>query len=201
MWYSGADQDWADVKLSRDGRRARTRPTRSSGCGTTTSSRRTGTTASSRSPPTAAPPGPSRRSTTRPATLVSTDDGYADPNGRMVDFGDKKYGLTGEQPTAGGTTTSTCRAYAGQTVQVRLRQATDEAFLERGWFADDFSVTGGGATTWSDDVEGGANGWTADRRHLHRHHRRRAGTSTPAPRSRRTTTWPSGATSTASTRA
>ena len=33
--------------------------------------------------------------------------------------------------------------------------------MERGWFADDFSVTGGGATTWSDDVEGGANGWTA----------------------------------------
>ena len=77
-------------------RRARRRPTRSSGCGTTTSSRRTGTSASSRSRPTAAPPGPSRRSTTRPATVVSTDDGYADPNGRMADFGDKKYGLTGD---------------------------------------------------------------------------------------------------------
>ena len=29
--------------------------------------------------------------------LVSTDDGYADPNGRMHDYGDKKYGLTGDQ--------------------------------------------------------------------------------------------------------
>lgn len=46
-------------------------------------------------------------------------------------------------------------------MQLRLRQATDEAFEERNWFVDDFSVTGGGATTWSDDVEGGANGWTA----------------------------------------
>ena len=56
---------------------------------------------------------------------------------------------------------------------VRLRYATDAAFQERGWFADDFSVTGGGTTVWSDDVEGGDNGWTADGRHLHRHHRRR----------------------------
>ena len=35
------------------------------------------------------------------------------------------------------------------------------AFAERGWFGDDFSVSGGGATTWSDDVEGADdNGWT-----------------------------------------
>ena len=27
--------------------------------------------------------------------VVTTPDGYADPNGRMTDFGDKKYGLTG----------------------------------------------------------------------------------------------------------
>ena len=45
---------------------------------------------------------------------------------------------------------------------MRLRYATDAAFQERGWFADDFSVTADGATTWSDDVEGGDNGWTAD---------------------------------------
>jgi immune inhibitor A len=84
--------------------------------------------------------------------LVSTDDGYADPNGRMVDYGGKKYGLTGD--THGWRHDYVdLSAYAGQTVQVRLRYATDEAFLERGWFADDLSVTGGGATTWSDDVE------------------------------------------------
>ncbi|MCZ7377317.1 immune inhibitor A domain-containing protein [Micromonospora sp. WMMC250] len=92
--------------------------------------------------------------------VVTTPDGYADPNGRMNDFGGKKYGLTGS--TDGWRHDYVdLSAYAGTTVQLRLRQATDEAFEERNWFVDDFSVTGGGATTWSDDVEGGANGWTA----------------------------------------
>ena len=92
--------------------------------------------------------------------VVTTPDGYADPNGRMNDFGGKKYGLTGS--TDGWRHDYVdLSAYAGTTVQLRLRQATDEAFQERNWFVDDFSVTGGGATTWSDDVEGGANGWTA----------------------------------------
>ncbi len=51
--------------------------------------------------------------------------------------------------------------FAGQTVQVRLRYATDAAAMERGWFNDDFSVTSGGTAVWSDDVENGENGWTA----------------------------------------
>ena len=146
------------------------RPMPSSGCGTTTSSRRTGTSASSRSRPTVAPPGPSRRCSTTTGAEVSTPDGYADPNGRMVDFGGKKYGLT-------GTTDGWQHHYvdltpfAGQNVQLRLRYATDEAFQERGWFADDLSVTAAATTVWSDGAEGGNNGWTADRRLLHRHHR------------------------------
>ncbi|HET7328707.1 MAG TPA: immune inhibitor A domain-containing protein [Nocardioidaceae bacterium] len=90
---------------------------------------------------------------------VSTPDGYGDPNGRMADFGGKKYGLTGS--TGGWAHHYTdLSAYAGQTVQVRLRYATDAAFQERGWFADDFAVTAGGETVWSDDVESGDNGWT-----------------------------------------
>lgn len=94
-------------------------------------------------------------------TLVTTNDGYSDPNGRMVDFGDKKYGLTGS--TDGWRHDYVDLAsFAGTTVQVRLRMATDEAFQERGWFSDDFAVTGGGATTWSDDVEGGDAGWTTE---------------------------------------
>ncbi|RZT82190.1 immune inhibitor A [Micromonospora violae] len=93
-------------------------------------------------------------------TVVTTPDNYGDPNGRMNDFGGKKYGLTGS--TDGWRHDYVdLSAYAGTTVQLRLRLATDEAFEERNWFVDDFSVTGGGATTWSDDVEGGANGWTA----------------------------------------
>ncbi|GAA4584594.1 immune inhibitor A [Planotetraspora phitsanulokensis] len=93
-------------------------------------------------------------------TLASTDDGYDDPNHRMVDYGNKKYGLTGE---SGGWQNlyADLAPFAGKNVQVRLRYATDAAAEERGSFNDDFSLTNGAATVWSDDVEGGANGWTA----------------------------------------
>ncbi|MFG1661058.1 immune inhibitor A domain-containing protein [Micromonospora chersina] len=158
MWYSGADQDWADVKLSR----TVTVPNAADAkfwmwnnyvieadwdYGFLEVSTNGGATWSE------------QKVYDATGKLVTTNDGYADPNGRMVDFGNKKYGLTG---STGGWRHDyvDLSAFAGQTVQVRLRYATDEAFVERGWFADDFSVTGGGATTWSDDVEGGANGWT-----------------------------------------
>ncbi|MEU0155249.1 immune inhibitor A domain-containing protein [Micromonospora fulviviridis] len=158
MWYSGADQNWADVKLSR----TVTVPNAADAkfwmwnnyvieadwdYGFLEVSTNGGATWSE------------QKVYDATGKLVTTKDGYADPNGRMVDFGNKKYGLTG---STGGWRHDyvDLSAYAGQTVQVRLRYATDEAFVERGWFADDFSVTGGGATTWSDDVEGGVNGWT-----------------------------------------
>jgi immune inhibitor A len=91
-------------------------------------------------------------------TEVSTPDGYADPNGRMADFGGKKYGLTGD---TGGWRHDyvDLSTFAGQSVQVRLRYATDEAFLERGWFTDDLSVTVDGTAVWTDDAEAN-NGWT-----------------------------------------
>jgi immune inhibitor A len=91
---------------------------------------------------------------------VSTPDGYADPNGRMHDYGDKKYGLTGD---TGGWRHDyvDLTPYKGTTVQLRLRHATDEAFLERGWFVDDLSVTDDGTTIWSDDAEAN-NGWTPE---------------------------------------
>ncbi|HEX6486167.1 MAG TPA: immune inhibitor A domain-containing protein [Nocardioidaceae bacterium] len=92
-------------------------------------------------------------------TLVSTSASYSDPNNRLADFGGKKFGLTGD--THGWQHHFVdLSEWAGETIQVRMLQATDAGYLDRGWFADDFSVTGGGATTWSDDVEGGANGWT-----------------------------------------
>ncbi|MEU1808387.1 immune inhibitor A domain-containing protein [Micromonospora aurantiaca (nom. illeg.)] len=158
MWYSGADQNWADVKLSRTVSVPNAADAKfwmwnnyvieadwdfgfvevSTDGGATWSEQKV---------------------YAEGGALVSTNDGYADPNGRMVDFGNKKYGLTGS--TNGWRHDYVdLSSYAGQTVQVRLRYATDEAFVERGWFADDFSVTGGGATTWSDDVESGAAGWT-----------------------------------------
>jgi immune inhibitor A len=92
--------------------------------------------------------------------LVSTDDDYADPNGRMHDYGNKKYGLTGHTDGYRHDYVN-LTPFAGQTIQLRLRYATDAGFEDKGWFADDFSVTADGATVWSDDVEGGANGWTA----------------------------------------
>ncbi|MEV0583201.1 immune inhibitor A domain-containing protein [Nonomuraea sp. NPDC050310] len=50
--------------------------------------------------------------------------------------------------------------YAGRQIHLRLRYVTDEAATERGWHADDFSLTEGGVTLWSDDAEQGANGWS-----------------------------------------
>lgn len=90
---------------------------------------------------------------------VTTPEGYADPNGRMADFGGKRFGLTGG--TGGWEHQYVDLApFAGQTIQIRLRYATDEAFLERGWFVDDLSVTNdAGDAVWSDDAEAN-DGWT-----------------------------------------
>ncbi|GAA4067880.1 immune inhibitor A domain-containing protein [Nonomuraea soli] len=49
--------------------------------------------------------------------------------------------------------------YAGRTVRVRLVYVTDGADTQRGWHVDDFSVTSGQSTVWSDDVESGSS-WT-----------------------------------------
>jgi immune inhibitor A len=156
MWWSNNDQDWADVKLARD---------------------------------VAVPAGSTDArfwmwnnyvieefwdygfvevsadgGTTWTELVVKDDAGNVvstnrDDNGRLVDYGNKKNGLTGDSHGWRHHYVD-LTAYAGQNVKLRLRQATDAGFLERGWFADDFSLTNGGATIWSDDVEGGANGWT-----------------------------------------
>lgn len=92
--------------------------------------------------------------------LVSTDDGYEDPNGRMADYGDKRYGLSGD--THGWRHDYVdLTPYAGTDVKLRLRLATDAAFLERGWFVDDLSLTADGTTVWENDAEAN-NGWTND---------------------------------------
>jgi immune inhibitor A len=94
---------------------------------------------------------------------VSTPDGYADPNGRMRDYGaaegaDKKYGLTG---TTGEYERNyvNLASFAGQTIQLRLRYATDAGLEQAGWFADDFVLTADGTDVFTDDVEAN-NGWT-----------------------------------------
>lgn len=84
--------------------------------------------------------------------LVSTPDDYDDPNGRLTDYGGLEHGLTGD--THGWAHHYVdLTPWAGTTVQVRLRYATDAAFLERGWFVDDLSVTADGVDVWTDDAE------------------------------------------------
>jgi immune inhibitor A len=151
MWFGGNDQDWADVKLTRDIEVPDSADARftlwdnyvieedwdfgfvevSTDGGTTWTEQKIYTGAD---------------------VEVSTPDGYADPNGRMHDYGDKKYGLTGN---SGGWREDYVKlgAFAGQTIKLRLRHATDAGFLERGWYADDFAVTDGVTVVWSDDAE------------------------------------------------
>ena len=92
-------------------------------------------------------------------TEVSTKDTYADPHGNLKGFGAKKYGLTG---TTDGWQHHYVKLtpYAGKQVQVRLRYATDAGFQDRGWFVDDLALTNGATTVWMDDAEA-TNGWTA----------------------------------------
>ena len=91
--------------------------------------------------------------------MVSTDE---DTNGNLdAYFGGLENGLTGD---SGGYRHDyvDLTPYAGSTVKLRLRYATDGAFEERGWFADDFALTDDGTEVWSDDVESGDNGWTPE---------------------------------------
>ena len=114
----------------------------------------------------------------------------------MHDYGDKKYGLTGDS-----------HGWRLDYVKLTLRRPDHQAaapardrrgFLERGWFTDDFSVTGGGATSGATTPRPTATGFAEVD----------SFTTPPAPagivtRARRpapTTTSPSGGTSTASTR-
>ena len=159
MWYTGADQDWADLRL---GRTIENVPADAKfwmwndyvieedwDYGFVEVSTDGGSTWSE------------LKVYAEDGTEVSTPDDYADPNGRMADYGDKKYGLTGA--TDGWSHDYVdLSPYAGKTVDVRLRLATDAAYQDRGWFSDDFSLTSAGAEVWADDVESGANGWTPE---------------------------------------
>ncbi|MEL4319444.1 immune inhibitor A domain-containing protein [Leifsonia sp. YIM 134122] len=156
MWYSGADQSWADVRLSR----AVDVPTDAKfwmwnnyvieedwDFGFVEVSTDGGTT------------WVNEKVYNEDGSEASTPDDYPDPNGNLATFGNLKYGLTA---SSGGWAHQyvDLSAYAGTSVDVRLRYATDAAFEERGWFSDDFALTSGDTPVWTDDVEGGDNGWT-----------------------------------------
>ena len=159
MWYTGADQDWGDIRIVRDldvPADAKLWMQNnyvieedwdfgfvevSTDGGTTWTELKVSTRTAPRPPrPTATP--------TRTATWRHSVE-----RGRG-----KQYGLTGSS-NGWKHQYVDLAAYAGSTVSVRLRLATDAAFQERGWFADDFDLQSAGTTVWSDDVEGGDNGW------------------------------------------
>jgi immune inhibitor A len=52
-------------------------------------------------------------------------------------------------------------AFAGKTIDLRFRYATDAATHEVGFFADDLNITAGDKTLLDDGAENGSNGWTA----------------------------------------
>jgi immune inhibitor A len=103
---------------------------------------------------------------------VSTDDGTSwvqlpdmdgittndDPNGRLVDFGGLQNGITGD---SGGwiQLRFDLSAYAGSTIKLRFRYATDAAFVERGMFVDDIAID---AIGFFDDAESGPGDWVND---------------------------------------
>jgi immune inhibitor A len=97
---------------------------------------------------------------------VTTDGGVTwHQVGKMYD------GVSGEPPVAGvdpsyGSSVWTqvsydLSAYKGQNVQFRFRYATDGGLHYDGPFLDDLALTVDGASTWSDNVESGDNGWVA----------------------------------------
>jgi len=103
---------------------------------------------------------------------VSTDNGMTwvqlpdmdgittnyDPNLRLVDYGGLQNGITGD---SGGWMQMQfdLSAYAGSTIKLRFRYATDAAFVERGMFVDDIAID---AIGFSDDAESGPGDWVSD---------------------------------------
>jgi immune inhibitor A len=81
-----------------------------------------------------------------------------DPNGRLVDYGGLQNGITGD---SGGWIQMhfSLDDYAGQSIKLRLRYATDAGFLERGMFVDDIAID---AVGFFDDVESGLGDWVSD---------------------------------------
>jgi immune inhibitor A len=95
---------------------------------------------------------------------VSTDGGatwqwLADEGGYMVDDGMGAKGLNGEW---GDVLSFDLSAYAGSTVSVRLHYVSDVGVQWAGWWADDFALTDGATTLFSDDCESGAGAWTTN---------------------------------------
>ncbi|MFQ5460102.1 MAG: M6 family metalloprotease domain-containing protein, partial [Anaerolineae bacterium] len=91
---------------------------------------------------------------------LTTPDNYPDPNGRLADYGGLKHGYTGDS-RGWVRVYHDLTAYAGQQIHLRLRHATDAGFLERGAFLDNFRLQAGDTVVLDDPVEDDdTHGWT-----------------------------------------
>jgi immune inhibitor A len=90
-------------------------------------------------------------------TVVTTN---LDGHNRLQDYGGLQNALSGDTGGEWRHDYVDLTPYAGDTIQLRLRYATDAGFLATGWFADDFAITADDTETWADDVESGAGDWT-----------------------------------------
>ncbi|MET9501005.1 immune inhibitor A domain-containing protein [Streptomyces sp. NPDC006622] len=101
-------------------------------------------------------------------TEVSTDGSNWTPiDGKLADGtavprdGSGKPALTGTVD-AHQKLTYSLDAYAGQKVDVRFRYATDGGVAQKGFAADEITVTADGATLFSDNAESADAAWTAN---------------------------------------
>ncbi|MFJ4485849.1 immune inhibitor A domain-containing protein [Streptomyces longwoodensis] len=102
-------------------------------------------------------------------TEVSTDGGasYTPLDGTLADGtaiprdGSNKPALTGTVETH-KKLTFPLNAYAGQKVQLRFRYATDGGVAQKGFTADEITVTADGAALFSDNAETADAAWTAN---------------------------------------
>ena len=70
------------------------------------------------------------------------------------------YALNGE---GSGNVTFDLSAYAGKSITLRLHDLSDVGVQWAGWQADDFLLTDGATTLFSDDVESGAGDWLTNK--------------------------------------
>ncbi|MFR9797299.1 immune inhibitor A domain-containing protein [Streptomyces sp. MS06] len=102
-------------------------------------------------------------------TEVSTDGGdtFTPIDGTLAD-GTAIPRDGSDQPALTGTVdayqklTFPLDAYAGKKIQLRFRYATDGGVAQKGFAADEISVTADGATLFADDVESADDAWTAN---------------------------------------
>lgn len=93
---------------------------------------------------------------------LTTPDDYADPNGALASYGNRKHGFTGNSQSWRNVRHD-LSAFAGQALRLQFHYATDAGGQERGVFVDNLAIRAGATTIFADPVENGdRNGWTSE---------------------------------------